>query len=69
MRDRENGYALVTTRKLENGLFVLHRYEKQVTACVVETKTQAMHNSQLWHAKFGHVNYGSLMLLQQHDMV
>ena len=54
---------------LENGLFVLDRYEKQVTACVVETKTQAMHDAELWHARFGHVNYGSLMLLQQHNMV
>ena len=69
MRDRENGYALVTTGTLENGLFMLDHYEKQVQAFVAETKTQGMKNAELWHARFGHVNYGSLLLLQQHNMV
>ncbi|MCO5565008.1 hypothetical protein L7F22_018678 [Adiantum nelumboides] len=69
VRDRENGYSLVTTGTLENGLFVLDRYEKQIQACIAETKTQAMQDAELWHARFGHVGYGSLMTLQRHNMV
>ncbi|MCO5572608.1 hypothetical protein L7F22_026365 [Adiantum nelumboides] len=69
VRDRENGYSLITTGTLENGLFVLDRYEKQIHACITETKTQAMQDAELWHARFGHVGYGSLMTLQRHNMV
>ncbi|MCO5612630.1 hypothetical protein L7F22_066899 [Adiantum nelumboides] len=69
VRDRENGYSLITTGTLENGLFVLDRYEKQIQACIAETKTQAMQDAELWHARFGHVGYGSLMTLQRHNMV
>ncbi|MCO5564960.1 hypothetical protein L7F22_018630 [Adiantum nelumboides] len=54
---------------LENGLFVLDRYEKQIQVCIAETKTQAMLDAELWHARFGHVGYGSLMTLQCHNMV
>ncbi|MCO5560594.1 hypothetical protein L7F22_014209 [Adiantum nelumboides] len=69
VRDRENGYSLITTGTLENGLFVLDGYEKQIQACIAETKTQAMQDAELWHARFGHVGYGSLMTLQRHNMV
>ncbi|MCO5608578.1 hypothetical protein L7F22_062790 [Adiantum nelumboides] len=69
VRDRENGYSLITTGTLENGLFVLDRYEKQIQACIAETKTQAMQDAELWHARFEHVGYGSLMTLQRHNMV
>ncbi|MCO5594985.1 hypothetical protein L7F22_049020 [Adiantum nelumboides] len=69
VRDRENGYSLITTCTLENGLFVLDRYEKQIQACIAEIKTQAMQDAELWHARFGHVGYGSLMTLQRHNMV
>ncbi|MCO5610442.1 hypothetical protein L7F22_064680 [Adiantum nelumboides] len=44
------------------------RYEKQIQACIAETKTQAMQDAKLWHARFGHVGYGSLMTLR-HNMV
>ncbi|MCO5582114.1 hypothetical protein L7F22_036004 [Adiantum nelumboides] len=54
---------------MENGLFVLDRYEKQIQACIAETKTQAMQDAELWHARFGHLGYGSLMTLQCHNMV
>ncbi|MCO5603945.1 hypothetical protein L7F22_058102 [Adiantum nelumboides] len=69
VRDQENGYSLITTGTLENELFVLDRYEKQIQACIEETKTQAMQDAELWHARFGHVGYGSLMTLQRHNMV
>ncbi|MCO5611035.1 hypothetical protein L7F22_065285 [Adiantum nelumboides] len=32
-------------------------------------KTQAMQDAELWHARFEHVGYGSLMTLQRHNMV
>ncbi|MCO5550787.1 hypothetical protein L7F22_004278 [Adiantum nelumboides] len=54
---------------LENGLFVLDRYEKQIQACIAKTKTQATQDAELWHARFGHVGYGSLMTLRRHNMV
>ncbi|MCO5563862.1 hypothetical protein L7F22_017512 [Adiantum nelumboides] len=69
LRDRENGYSLITTGMLENELFVLDHYEKHIQACIAKTKTQAMQDVELWHARFGHVGYGSLMTLQRHDMV
>ncbi|MCO5573958.1 hypothetical protein L7F22_027736 [Adiantum nelumboides] len=69
VRDQENGYSLITTGTLENGLFVLDRYEKQIQACITETKTQAMQDAKLWHARSGHVGYGSLMTSQRHNMV
>eukprot|EP00250_Pteridium_aquilinum_P033162 c5267_g1_i1 orf=81-317(+) len=28
-----------------------------------------MHDIELWHARFGHANYDSLLLLQHHGMV
>ncbi|MCO5578651.1 hypothetical protein L7F22_032495 [Adiantum nelumboides] len=68
-RDRENGYSLITTGTPKNGLFVLDCYEKQIHVCIVKTKTQAMQDAELWHARFGHVNYGSLMTLKRHNMV
>ncbi|MCO5554729.1 hypothetical protein L7F22_008263 [Adiantum nelumboides] len=68
VRDRENGYSLITTGTLENELFVLDCYEKQIQVCIAETKTHAMQDAELWHARFGHVGYGSLMTLQRHNM-
>ncbi|MCO5581576.1 hypothetical protein L7F22_035464 [Adiantum nelumboides] len=69
VKDQENGYSLITTGMLENGLFVLDCYEKQIQVCIAETKTQAMQDVELWHARFGHVGYDSLMTLQRHNMV
>ncbi|MCO5605001.1 hypothetical protein L7F22_059176 [Adiantum nelumboides] len=62
-------YPIKGVGTLENGLFVLDHYEKQIQACIAETKTQAMQDAELWHARFGHVGYGSLMTLQRHNMV
>ncbi|MCO5578437.1 hypothetical protein L7F22_032279 [Adiantum nelumboides] len=62
-------YPIKGVGTLENGLFVLDRYEKQIQTCIAETKTQAMQDAELWHARFGHVGYGSLMTLQRHNMV
>ncbi|MCO5600051.1 hypothetical protein L7F22_054159 [Adiantum nelumboides] len=62
-------YPIKGVGTLENGLFVLDRYEKQIQACIAETKTLAMQDAELWHARFGHVGYGSLMTLQCHNMV
>ena len=37
--------------------------------CFYSSSTQVMHDAKLWHARFGHVNYGSLLLLQKHGKV
>ena len=31
--------------------------------------TQPMHYAELWHARFGHVNYDSFLSLKHHGMV
>ncbi|MCO5601145.1 hypothetical protein L7F22_055264 [Adiantum nelumboides] len=62
-------YPINGVGTLENGLFVLDRYEKQIQVCNAKTKTQAMQDAELWHARFGDVGYGSLMTLQRHNMV
>ncbi|MCO5613411.1 hypothetical protein L7F22_067687 [Adiantum nelumboides] len=54
-------YPIKGVGTLENGLFVLDRYEKQIQACIAETKTQAMQDAELWHARFGHVGYGCVL--------
>ncbi|MCO5596963.1 hypothetical protein L7F22_051034 [Adiantum nelumboides] len=36
---------------------------------VLQKQRQAMQDAELWHARFGHVGYGSLMTLQRHNMV
>ncbi|MCO5604923.1 hypothetical protein L7F22_059098 [Adiantum nelumboides] len=59
---REQSRALIQSDQQD-------RYEKQIQACIAKTKTQAMHDAELWHARFGHVGYGSLMTLQRHNMV
>ncbi|MCO5582632.1 hypothetical protein L7F22_036530 [Adiantum nelumboides] len=69
VRDQENGYSLIITGTLKNGLFVLDCYEKQIQVCIAETKTQAMQYAELWHARSGHVGYGNLMTLQRHNTV
>ncbi|MCO5610117.1 hypothetical protein L7F22_064352 [Adiantum nelumboides] len=62
-------YPIKGVGTLKNGLFVLDRCEKKIQACIAETNTQAMQDAELWHARFGHVGYGSLMTLQHHNMV
>ena len=51
---------------VENGLFILDKYDKQINACVVDTMTKAMSDAKLWHARFGLIKYGSLLMLQKH---
>jgi len=68
VRDRENDSVLVATGTLCRGLYRLDPYERH-SACVVSTSTSAMQDAELWHARFGHVNYGSLMALQKLKMV
>ncbi|MCO5582369.1 hypothetical protein L7F22_036263 [Adiantum nelumboides] len=63
------GYSSGSKGMLENRLFVLDCYEKQIQVCIAGTKTQAMHDAELWHARFVHVGYGSLKTLQRHNMV
>ena len=70
--DREHGesvcYHMCT---LENGLFVLDMYDRDENAFMTNVDnahvanefTWPMHDAELRHARFGHVNYDSLLLL------
>ena len=69
MQDRDNGIFLVTIGTLENGLFVLDKYDEHINAHAIEIETKAIFDAKLWHARFGHLNYGSLLMLQKHNMV
>ncbi|MDM1557521.1 hypothetical protein HX126_23540 [Chryseobacterium indologenes] len=37
-------------------------------ACTVSA-TRAMSDAELWHARFGHLNFGNLLRLKRQDMV
>ena len=77
VRNKEHENWLVTTGTLKNDMFVLDTYDKDENACMTNVDnvhvanefTQPMHDAKLWHARFGHVNYASLLLLQHHGMV
>ncbi|MCO5572729.1 hypothetical protein L7F22_026488 [Adiantum nelumboides] len=63
-------YLLSVSSLAKNGLRVIFEDDRCIIqACIAETKTQAMQDAELWHARFGHVGYGSLMTLQCHNMV
>ena len=50
------------------GLYRLDAYEKQSHDALAIT-TSAMQNAKLWHTRFGHVNYGSLLALSKLQLV
>ena len=69
VRDREKENKVVLTGTLIKGLYVLDNYERKAHIMVVSEITIAMKNAQLWHARFGHINFRSLLNLQNQRMV
>ncbi|MCO5580407.1 hypothetical protein L7F22_034273 [Adiantum nelumboides] len=61
----KNGLRVI----FENDRCIVRDRENGYSLITTETKTQAMQDAELWHARFGHVGYGSLMTLQRHNMV
>jgi len=60
----------VASGSLCHGLYKLNAYDRYVedVACAV-VDTQAVSDAKLWHARFGHLNFASLMRLQKSEMV
>ncbi|MCO5564735.1 hypothetical protein L7F22_018403 [Adiantum nelumboides] len=61
----KNGLRVI----FEDDRCIVRDRENGYSLITTETKTQAMQDAELWHARFGHVGYGSLMTLQPHNMV
>ncbi|MCO5559285.1 hypothetical protein L7F22_012881 [Adiantum nelumboides] len=61
----KNGLRVI----FEDDRCIVRDRENGYSLITIETKTQAMQDAELWHARFGHVGYGSLMTLQRHNMV
>jgi hypothetical protein len=69
VQDREKENKVVLTGTLTKGLYVLDNYERKAHIMVVLKITIAMKNAQLWHARFGHINFRSLLNLQNQRRV
>jgi hypothetical protein len=69
VRDREKENKVVLTGTLTKGLYVLDVYERKAQVMVVSEINIAMKNAQLWHARFGHINFRRLLNLQNQNMV
>ena len=67
VHDLTYGDTIVASGSLFRGLFKLSNYGKCVedVACAVVD----LQSTKLWHARFGHLNFASLMRLQKSDMV
>ncbi|MCO5583731.1 hypothetical protein L7F22_037645 [Adiantum nelumboides] len=68
--DLSFGDEIVASGILCHGLYKLTLYDKcgqNFANAVVDTK--AISDAKLWHARFGHLNFASLLRLQKSDMV
>lgn len=70
VRDKANALTLMLTGTLCHGLYQLDAFQPvDQSAYHAFTLTPAMIDAELWHARMGHVNFGSLMLMQRHNML
>ncbi|MCO5550454.1 hypothetical protein L7F22_003941 [Adiantum nelumboides] len=70
VHDLSSGDEIVASGILCRGLYKLTLYDKcgqNFANAVVDTK--AISDAKLWHARFGHLNFASLLRLQKFDMV
>ena len=70
VHDLSSGDTIIASGLLCRGLYKLHTYGKCVedSACVI-VDSQAISDAKLWHARFGHLNFASLLRLQKSEMV
>ena len=70
VHDLSDGDTIVASGSLCRGLYRLAAYEKCVkdVACTV-SDLQTVSDAKLWHARFGHLNFASLLRLQKSEMV
>ena len=68
--DLSYGDTIVASGSLSRGLYKLNSYVEcveDVTFAV--SNLQAVSDAKLWHARFGHLNFASLMRLQKSEIV
>ena len=64
VHDLTSGDTIIASGTLFCGMYRLNMYEK-----CVEDSANAVSDTKLWHAHFGHLNFASLLRLQKSDMV
>ena len=70
IHDLRDGDVIVASGSLCRGLYRLDSYDKSVNdAAYSVSDLQAMSDAKLWHARFGHLNFSSLLRLHKNDMV
>lgn len=60
---------IVASGILCRGLYKLTLYDKCVQNFANVVDSKAVSDAKLWHARFGHLNFASLLRLQKSDMV
>ena len=70
VHDLSSGDTIVASGSLSRGLYKLDAYVNCVedVACAA-SDLKAVSDAKLWHARFGHLNFASLLRLQKSDMV
>ena len=70
VHDLSSGDTIIASGLLCRGLYKLHTYGKCVedSACVI-VDSHAISDAKLWHARFGHLNFASLLRLQKFEMM
>ena len=70
VHDLSNGDSIITSGSLCRGLYKLNTYGSSVkdVACAI-VDSQAVVDAKLWHARFGHLNFASLLRVQKFEMV
>ena len=70
VHDLSDGNVIVAFGSLCHGLYRLDSYDRCVNdAAYSVLDTLAMSNAKLWHARFGHLNFNSLLHLHKNDIV
>ena len=70
VHDLSNEDVIITSGILCRGLYKLIDYERSIndSACAIQD-SQAISDAKIWHARFGHLNFASLLRLQKSEMV
>ena len=70
VHDLKDGDVIGASRSLCHGLYRLDSFDKFVgDAAYSIFDVQAMSDTKLWHVRFGHLNFSSLLRLHKNDMV
>ena len=70
VHDLTSGDRIIASGTLFCGLYRLNMYEKCVEDSVnAVSDEKTVSDAKLWHARFGHLNFASLLRLQKSDMV